>query len=120
MSDRITITGIEAFGRHGVLAHERAIGQAFVVDATLELDLAPAGASDALADTIDYGSLSADLAAIVAGEAHDLIETLAHRLVERCLADDRVQAAEVTVHKPHAPLSVVARDVSVSVRRQRP
>jgi len=119
MSDRITITGIEAFGHHGVLPHERAIGQGFVVDATLELDLAPAGASDALTDTIDYGTLSADLAAIVAGEPHDLIETLAHRLVERCLADGRVRAAEVTVHKPHAPLTVVAKDVAVHVRRER-
>lgn len=120
MSDRITINGIEAFGRHGVLPHERAIGQTFVIDATLELDLAAAGASDALTDTIDYGTLSADLAAIVAGVPVDLIEALAHRLVERCLTDGRVRAAEVTVHKPHAPLSVVARDVSVHIRRERP
>jgi 7,8-dihydroneopterin aldolase/epimerase/oxygenase len=119
MTDRIALVGIEAFGHHGVLAHERALGQAFVVDAVLELDLARAGASDDLADTVDYGALAGDLAAIVAGPACDLIETLAERLAARCLADPRVDAAEVTVHKPHAPLPVPAADVTVTVRRTR-
>lgn len=120
MTDRITVRGIEAFGHHGVLAHERELGQAFLVDAVLELDLAPAGASDDLSDTVDYGTLAGDLAAIVAGPPCDLIETLAERLAARCLADPRVHAAEVTVHKPHAPLPVAAADVTVTVRRVRP
>ncbi len=117
--DRITITGIEVFGHHGVLAHEREFGQRFVVDVALGVDLAAAGASDDLGDTVDYGSLSGDVAALVAGEPCDLIETLAERIAVRCLSDDRVQAAEVTVHKPAAPLPVVAREVSVTIRRVR-
>jgi dihydroneopterin aldolase len=115
--DRITLTGIEVFGRHGVLAHEREYGQRFVVDAVLEVDLAAAAASDDLADTIDYGSLSGDIAAIVAGESFDLIERLAGAVADRCLADPRVHAVEVTVHKPAAPLPVVAEEVSVTLRR---
>ena len=75
--DRITLTGIEVFGHHGVLPHEREFGQRFVVDAVLELDLAPAAASDDLGDTVDYGRLSGDIAAIVAGDPFDLIESLA-------------------------------------------
>ena len=117
--DRITLTGLEAFGHHGVLPHERQYGQRFVVDATLEVDLGPAGASDDLDDTIDYGRLSGDIAAIVTGEPVDLIEALAARLATRCLDDTRVQAVEVTVHKPSAPIPVVAREVSVTVRRTR-
>lgn len=117
--DRIAITGIQAFGHHGVLPHEREFGQRFVVDLVLELDLAAAGRSDDLADTVDYGALSAEVAAIVAGEPADLIETVAERIATRCLTDERVQATEVTVHKPAAPVPVVATEVAVTIRRER-
>lgn len=117
--DRITITGLEVFAHHGVLPHERQFGQRFVVDVVLELDLGPAAASDDVRDTIDYGTLAGDVAALVAGPPVDLIETVADRVVARCLADRRVAAAEVTVHKPAAPLPVVAREVAVTLRRER-
>ncbi len=55
--DRISVTGIEVFAHHGVLPHERELGQRFVVDLALELDLAPAAASDDVADTVHYGDL---------------------------------------------------------------
>jgi 7,8-dihydroneopterin aldolase/epimerase/oxygenase len=118
--DRISLEGIEVFAHHGVLEHERELGQRFVIDVHLELDLAPAAASDDLADTVDYGALAATLAATATGQRHDLLEALAGRLAERCLEDDRVVAAEVTVHKPAAPLPVVARGVAVTIRRERP
>jgi 7,8-dihydroneopterin aldolase/epimerase/oxygenase len=118
--DRIAITGIEVFGHHGALPHERELGQRFVVDVVLELDLEPAARSDALGDTVDYGELSARVAELVAGEASDLIEAVAGRVADHCLADGRVAVVEVTVHKPNAPLPVVAREVSVSLRRTRP
>jgi len=119
MNDRIVLRGLRAFGRHGVLAHEQQFGQTFLVDAELELDLATAGASDALADTIDYGALSAALVRVVTDERHDLIERLATRLLEVCLADARVRAATVSVHKPHAPVPVILDDVVVTLRRER-
>jgi 7,8-dihydroneopterin aldolase/epimerase/oxygenase len=118
--DRITITGIEAFGHHGVLAHEREFGQRFVVDVALGVDLSAAAVSDDLADTVDYGALAGDVAAIIAGEPADLIETVAERIATRCLVDERVSAVEVTVHKPSAPVPVVAAEVSVTLRRVRP
>ena len=117
--DRITVSGLEVFGHHGVLPHEREYGQRFSVDLVLEVDLAPAAASDDLNDTIDYGALSGDVAAIVAGDPVELIEALAGRIAVRCLEDDRVQAVEVTVHKPNAPVPVVAREVAVTLRRTR-
>jgi 7,8-dihydroneopterin aldolase/epimerase/oxygenase len=117
--DVVRITGIEAFGRHGVLDHERELGQRFVVDVALGLDLAPAAASDDLDDTIDYGALARDVAAIVGGDPVDLIEALAGRVAARCLDDARVTEVEVTVHKPAAPLPVVAREASVTLRRTR-
>ena len=117
MGDRIALTGLRVRGHHGVLAAERADGQDFVVDAVLEVDLRPAGASDDLADTLDYGVLASQLAAVVAGDPVDLIETLAARLAEVCLADGRVVSVEVTVHKPAAPIDLSFTDVSVTVIR---
>jgi len=119
MSDRIVLRGLRAFGHHGVLAHEQQFGQSFLIDAELELDLAAAGASDALADTVDYGSLSAALVRVVTDERYDLIERLATRLTEVCLADGRVRAVTVSVHKPHAPVPVALDDVIVTLRRER-
>jgi dihydroneopterin aldolase len=119
MMDRIELRGIEAFGRHGVLLHEQELGQTFTVDVALELDLAPAGASDHLADTVDYGALSADLAAVIRDERYDLIERLATRLAEVCLDRPKVDAVTITVHKPHAPVPVPLADVVVTVRRTR-
>ena len=55
----------------------------------------------------------------MAGEPVALIETLACRLAAACLADPAVQEAEVTVHKPQAPLQQEVADVSVTIRRGR-
>lgn len=119
-ADRIALTGLRVRGRHGVFDHERVDGQDFIVDAELEVLTDAAAASDDLADTVDYGHLAQRLAVIVAGEPVDLIETLAHRLVAACLADPRVRAATITVHKPQAPIPLTFADVAVTVRRERP
>jgi dihydroneopterin aldolase len=117
--DRITLTGLRVRGHHGVFDHERRDGQDFVVDAELELDTAAAARTDDLADTLDYGALAGALAAVVAGEPVNLIETLVARLADTCLADARVRAATVTVHKPNAPIPLTFADVAVTIRRER-
>ncbi|GDY30773.1 dihydroneopterin aldolase [Gandjariella thermophila] len=119
MTDRITLTGLRVRGYHGVFEHERRDGQDFVVDVVVWLDLAGAAASDDLADTLHYGELAERVAAIVGGEPCDLIETVAGRIADDVLADQRVQAAEVTVHKPAAPIPLTFADVAVTVRRAR-
>ena len=119
MSDRISLHGLRVRGHHGVFDFERRDGQDFVVDVELELDLAKAAAGDDIADTVHYGELAGRLAEVVAGEPVNLIETLAERLVAVCLADARVAAATVTVHKPQAPISHEFADVAVTVRRVR-
>jgi dihydroneopterin aldolase len=116
-ADRIMLTGLRVHGRHGVFDFERRDGQEFVVDVELELDTGPAAASDELADTVHYGELAEALAAVLAGEPVSLLETLAGRLAEVCLADRRVEAATVTVHKPQAPIPLSFTDVAVSIRR---
>jgi dihydroneopterin aldolase len=117
MTDMITLTGLRVRGRHGVYDFERAQGQDFVVDVVLEVDLSAAAGSDEVADTVHYGELAERLVALIAGEPVNLIETLADRLTGACLADRRVAAATVTVHKPQAPIPHEFSDVSVTLRR---
>lgn len=117
MSDTIRLTGLRVRGFHGVLPEERRDGQDFVVDVVLALDLSDAARSDDVTDTVHYGELAARLAKVVAGEPVDLIETLAQRLAEVCLAEPRVERVEVTVHKPAAPIPLDVADVAVTVVR---
>src|SRR5213079_1742398 len=92
--DRITLTGLRVPGHHGVYDFERRDGQDFVVDVTLELDTSAAAKSDDVADTVHYGELAEAIAAVVAGEPVNLLETLAERIATVCLADPRVTAAD--------------------------
>jgi dihydroneopterin aldolase len=117
--DEITITGIRAFGYHGVYPDEKRDGQEFVVDVQLHLPLRRAAETDDVADTVHYGELAEEVAAIVSGEPVDLLETLASRIAAAVLTRDLVQFVRVTVHKPHAPIAVPFGDVAVSVTRGR-
>ncbi len=119
MTDRIRIERIEVFARHGVLPEERTAGQLFLVDVEVALDLSKAGASDTLTDTVDYGALAQSIHDLVAGEQWSLIERVAGRVADLVLADRRIEAVEVTVHKPSAPIPVAFGDVSVSIHRRR-
>ncbi len=115
--DQIRLLGLSAHGRHGVFDHERRDGQTFAVDVVVHLDTRPAAAGDALGDTVDYGRLAVAVADIVRGDPVDLIETLAARVAAACLEDARVAAADVTVHKPSAPVPESFTDIAVTIRR---
>lgn len=119
MTDRITLTGIRATGYHGVYEHERREGQVFIADVVLELSLADAARSDDVADTVHYGEFADQVAAVLSGDPADLLETVAQRIADRALAYARVDAVEVTIHKPQAPIAVPFDDVSVTIRRAR-
>lgn len=118
-ADRIVLRGLRVRGHHGVFDHERRDGQEFVVDLVLHVDLAPAAASDDLADTVDYGVLAERAAAVVEGPPRQLIEAVAGEVAERVLDDPRVAEVEVTLHKPCAPIARSFDDVAVLVRRAR-
>jgi dihydroneopterin aldolase len=120
MADELSVTGIECYAHHGVFEHERREGQVFLVDLVLGLDTRPAARSDDLHDTVDYGSLVARVKAAVESDPVDLIETLAQRISDVCVSDDRVDWARVTVHKPAAPIDAVFSDVTLTITRSSP
>lgn len=118
-ADRLSVSGIEATGYHGVFDFERREGQLFRVDLVLGLDTRAAARSDDLQDTVDYGTLVAQVVEAIETDPVDLIEKLAARIADRCLADERVQWTEVTLHKPNAPIEATFSDVALTIRRSR-
>jgi dihydroneopterin aldolase len=98
-----------------VLEVERREGQPFVIDLVLGLDTGAAAASDDLRDTVDYGSLVASVKSAVETDPVDLIETLAQRIADLCLLQDRVEWVRVTVHKPDAPIDATVADVALTI-----
>lgn len=118
-SDAIVLTGLRVRAHHGVYDFERENGQDFVVDVTAWLDLAAPAASDDVAATVHYGELAEEIADAVRRDPVDLIETVAERVAGVVLAHPPVDAVEVTVHKPDAPMSVPFGDVAVRILRER-
>ncbi len=117
--DQIRLTGVTATGHHGVLAHERAEGQVFRADVVLHVDARAAAAGDDLAATVSYAEVAQDVHDVLAGRPADLIETVAERIAAAALAYPAVQAVDVRVHKPQAPIAVPFDDVEVAIRRDR-
>jgi dihydroneopterin aldolase len=117
--DRVALHGLRARGHHGVFAREREEGQIFVVDLDMGVDTRPAAADDDLTKTVHYGVVAEQVVAAVEGEPVDLIETLAQRIADTCLAHEAVQEVQVVVHKPDAPVTVPFDDVTVTIKRSR-
>lgn len=118
-ADRIVLRGLRVFGHHGSLPHETELGQVFVIDLELAVDLAGAGRSDDLGQTVHYGELAGRVAELVAGRPRRLIEAVAEDVAGLVLADERVRQVRVRVAKPHAPLPADA-EVAVEVVRASP
>jgi dihydroneopterin aldolase/2-amino-4-hydroxy-6-hydroxymethyldihydropteridine diphosphokinase len=102
-----------------VLDVEKTDGQDFVVDVMLEVDLRRPGRSDRLAHTVNYAEVAAETVSLITGPSLDLIETLADQVAAAAVRHPLVQAVEVTVHKPQAPVGVPFGDVKVVVERRR-
>jgi dihydroneopterin aldolase len=117
--DRIDLRGVAGHGHHGVLAEEKRDGQTFIADVSLGLDLGPAAREHDLTKTVHYGVLAQQIHDVITGEAVDLIETVALRMVDLCLAEESVQWVSVTVHKPEAPIAVTFEDVAVTIERSK-
>ena len=119
--DRILLEGMVFHGRHGTLEAEHELGQPFVVSVELRLDLRPAGTSDDLTKTVDYGEVHRMARDVVEAAPVQLIETLAERIAAGALDDHpTVEAVRVKVAKPHVRLddTVLAGSAVEVVRRR--
>ncbi len=117
--DQIRLTGLSATGHHGVFEHERIDGQLFRADVVLHLDTRRAASGDHLEDTVSYAVVAEDVVAVLAGSPADLIETVAERVAAVALRHASIEAVDVAIHKPQAPITVPFDDVEVVIRRDR-
>lgn len=114
---KIVLLGMEFHAHHGAFDEEAKLGARFTVDLELALDLPE---EDVLDATVDYARVYANVQQVVTGSRHYLIESLAAVIAQRLLdTEPLLDSLLVRVHKPHAPLPGVVRDVYVEVRRER-
>ena len=119
--DKILLEGMIFHGRHGTLPAERELGQPFVVDIELRLNLQPAGLSDDLSQTVDYSEVHRQAKEIVEGPPLSLTETLAERIAGTVLGDfPSVDTVRIKVAKPNVRLDdTVLNGSAVEILRRR-
>lgn len=116
--DRILMQGLEFYAYHGVMQEEKTLGQRFIIDLSLALDLREAGQQDNLTKTVNYGEVYATVREIVTGNKFDLIEALAEHLAREILGRYRVNSVTVKIRKPQAPIPGIFDYVGVEIERE--
>jgi dihydroneopterin aldolase len=111
---------MQFYGFHGVNPEERVLGQSYLVDLAVELDLNKPGESDQLQDTVNYTHLYRAVKSVVEGEPHNLLESAAGAIADRVLAEFPIDAVSVTLKKPRPPVrGSVIENAMVEIYRQR-
>ena len=103
-TDRIVLVGMQFYGFHGVNAEEKSLGQPYVVDLAVEMDLSIPGKSDRLEDTVSYTHLYRSVRKVIEGESRNLLEAAAENVAIRILDEFPVKAVQVRVKKPRPPI----------------
>lgn len=119
--DEILLEGMRFYGYHGVNPEEQALGQRFVVDLSIAADLRQSGASDRLAETVNYSAVFQRVRTIVEGERYQLLEALAESIAGAILREfDAASGVTVTVRKPSVAIKGSILDsAGVRIRRSR-
>lgn len=118
--DKIILKGIEAKGRHGCTAEERAHKQLFIIDVEMHLRLKQASKSDDLGDTVDYAAVLSDVKKIVGGTSRNLVETVAQEIADFLLRRYMLlEGVKITVHKPAPPIGEKFGGASIEILRHR-
>lgn len=116
--DKVVLSGLEFYGRHGVHDEETRLGARFVID--VELFLSLEGISDRLKETVDYSAVYETIKHEVTVSRFYLIEALANSIAEQIFrSQPKVERLMVRVHKPHAPLQGVFKDIYTEVTHTR-
>ncbi len=119
MPDKIILRGAQFHGRHGVSPEERAVGGRVIVDIEIEYDLARAGASDDLKDTLNYSEIFKTVRAKVEDQEFNLLESLAHRIADALLTKFPTSTVTVYVRKTPPPIKGIVESAGVEIRRSR-
>jgi dihydroneopterin aldolase len=119
MTDRVLVTNLCVFGRHGVGIAEQSLGQRFYIDMECVLDR-PNPEDDRIEATVCYGALCDLAESLSLRTTFNLIETFADALAQQILTDFHlVRSVRVQVRKPAAPIRQAIDWVGVEVERRR-
>ena len=117
-TDLIRLTGLTFYGYHGVNPEEKQLGQRFVVDLELSLDLAPAGRSDDLKATVNYSEIYRIVRDVIEGQPRNLLEAVAEQIASDVLQQTSAEAVRIRLAKPWAPVKgMVAGEVAIEIYR---
>ena len=116
--DAILLENIQVPAALGVTAEEREMRRPVRIDLELGRNLAPAGSSDRIEDTIDYGDVYRIVEAVAGDGEHRLVEALAERVADALLGGFDIEWVRVSVRKSR-PLAGVVESAGVRVTRQR-
>ena len=116
--DKIYLKDVEIFANHGVFEEEKRLGQKFIFDIELELDLSVAGKTGDLNSSVHYGELVYEIEKIVSEKSYDLIETVGEKVCEHILLKYRmIKNAKVKVKKPWAPIGRHLSYAAIEINR---
>jgi dihydroneopterin aldolase len=117
--DKIFLHRMVFYGYHGLLAEEKQVGQRFEVDLEVKLDLKPAGDTDNIELTVDYGQLFATVQRVMELERYNLLEKAAEEIARLVLNDYPVGEVMVRIRKPGVPIKGVLDYAGVQIERVR-
>lgn len=117
--DKIELSGLRFYGHHGVKKEEKTLGQWFEIDLTLWGDFSVAGQSDKLAHTLDYDQVFSLTRKIVEGQAVNLLEHLASKIMKALLPLPLVDKVRVKVKKLQPPLPGYVQAIGVEMVRSK-
>jgi dihydroneopterin aldolase len=120
MTDAIFVNGLVLHAYHGVMPHEGKVGQPFVLDLVLDIDLAEASRTDKLKHTVSYDLLVKTASEAFCARRYRLVEAAAGAVADAVL--DRyppIRSIRITVRKPHAPIAATFDDVGIMITRTR-
>ena len=117
--DKIMLTGIQFYGHGGVAAHERELGQRYSADVEVYFDLHPAGHSDLLSDTINYGAVYDLIVQIGQSERLQLLEALAEKMAHAVLEKTPAHRVRIRLRKLSPPIPGVIESAGIQIERAR-
>jgi 7,8-dihydroneopterin aldolase/epimerase/oxygenase len=120
MSDAIFVNGLVLHAYHGVMPHEGKVGQPFVLDLALDIDLTEASRTDKLRHTVSYELLVRTVSEAFCARRYRLVEAAAGAVADAVLERyPLLRGIRITVRKPHAPIAATFEDVGVTITRAR-
>jgi dihydroneopterin aldolase/2-amino-4-hydroxy-6-hydroxymethyldihydropteridine diphosphokinase len=120
MSNRIFVSNLCLFGRHGLYKEEAALGQKFFLDIDCTADIDEALRDDNYRRTVGYDQLCDIASRVSGGTRFNLIETLADRIAATILETfPSVSEVSVRIRKPSAPIEAALDNVGVEATRFR-